>query len=450
MSNFLQPLKLVWPLCLILFLGCSKEATVEIEANPSPTPVPIPAPDPTPSSSPNILFIIADDMGKDATYGYSEGNLKPNTPNINTIKSSGITFNNFWVYPTCTPTRASILTGKYGFRTGIKWVDDPLDNSNTILHKYIDQQTNGAYATALIGKWHLSGTETATTNPTTFGMDYFSGLMGGGVPSYTQWELNENGQKTNQTEYITKKFTDLSIDWINNQEKPWFLWLAYTAPHTPFHVPPSEMHSQGNLAEYTQGVNALPYYFAAIEAMDYQIGRLLENIPEGEMANTYIIFIGDNGTPNQVAQTPYSKTTAKGSLYQGGINTPLFISGADTGRNGEIDNNLITGTDLYATIAEMAGIDIVEVNDSKSFKTLLSTASSHRDFQYAEMDNGTDDLWTISNGQYKLFINANSNQEMYDLAVDPYEANNLLNIPLNNTQSEAKTQLENELDRIRN
>ena len=422
--------------CLITLFTCSKDEPGQ--------------PDPTSSTAPNILLIIADDMGKDATAGFSEGNDKPNTPNINGLKSSGITFNNCWVYPTCSPTRASIITGKYGLRTGVKWANDALDNSETILHEYISEQTNGEYTTALIGKWHLSGGNGATPiNPETLGMDYYAGLIGGGVQNYYQWELTEDGSRTTQANYITEKFTDLSIDWINAQEKPWFLWLAYNAPHTPFHVPPAEMHAQGELFEYTQGMNALPYYLAAIEAMDYQIGRLLERIPESVLENTVILFLGDNGTPNQVAQSPYSNTTAKGTLYQGGINTPLFVSGSGVNRVGEEDDNLITSTDLFATIAEIAGVDVTELHDSKSFKALLSSVGAHRSFQYSEMKSEEDDLWAISDGRYKLILSADGNSEMYHLEADPYESDNLLDEALDEEQLNAKAALEAELERIR-
>ena len=404
----------------------------------------------TNAAMPNILLIIADDMGKDATAGFSEGNIKPSTPNINSIKNNGITFNNFWVYPTCTPTRASIITGKYGYRTNVKQVNDALDNSETILHKYINQQSNDAYATALVGKWHLSGNEAKINNPEILGMDYFAGLMKGATQDYYQWILAENGKETNQTEYITEKFTDLAIDWIDKQDKPWFLWMACTAPHTPFHTPPSNMHSQGDLGDYSQGMNAMPYYMAAIEAMDFQIGRLLEHIPDSERDNTIIIFIGDNGTPNQVAQSPYSNSKVKGSLYQGGINTPLFVSGQGVTRIGQEDNNLITSTDLFATIAQIAGSSKLEINDSKSFQTLFTESLGIRDFQYSEMDDSnSNNLWTISDGEYKLIENANGNKEMYDLLSDPYEGYDLLLGTLNGLQQTAKTGLENELVKIR-
>ena len=109
------------------------------------------------TGTPNILLIIADDLGKDAISGFTEGSIKPNTPNIDAIRNGGVTFNNFWVYPTCTPTRSSIITGKYGYRTDVKWAGDELAQSEVILQKHISNETNNAYASAIVGKWHLSG-----------------------------------------------------------------------------------------------------------------------------------------------------------------------------------------------------------------------------------------------------------------------------------------------------
>ena len=318
--------------------------------------------------SPNILFIIADDLNCDiGVYG----NKIVKTPNIDQLIKNGTLFQNAHCqYPLCGPSRASIITGKYGYRTGVKAVGDELSISEITLQEYISTQTNDEYASAIVGKWHLSGNN-STINPETFGIDYYAGLIRGAVNDYYQWPLSKNGTRSQNTEYITEAFTDLSIDWINQQSKPWFMWLAYTAPHTPFHAPPSNMHSQGNLPTYNNGLDPIPYYMAAIEAMDFQIGRLLDEIPEDERNNTIIIFIGDNGTPNQVAQSPYSSSKVKSTLYQGGVNVPMFISGNSVSRTG-IDNNLITSTDLFATIAEISGVSIEEINNSKSFYNLLS------------------------------------------------------------------------------
>ncbi|MFK7979663.1 MAG: sulfatase-like hydrolase/transferase [Saprospiraceae bacterium] len=435
-------------LLLIVLFSCNKEREEIAIVEPEEMESNEMNPDVTTTTQPNILFIIADDMGKDATAGFSEGTIKPNTPNLNSIKDAGLTFNNFWTYPTCSPTRASIITGKYGYRTGVKFAGDVLDTSEKILQQYINEQTNNAYATAIVGKWHLAG-RNSTTNLESLGMDYYAGVIAGSVSDYYDWDLSEDGASTSQTGYTTEVFTDLAIDWVNDQDKPWFLWLAYNAPHTPFHVPPADMHTQGNLPTYADNLDGTPYYMAAIEAMDYQIGRLLANIPDTELDNTIIIFIGDNGTPGQVAQAPYSRRKAKGSLYQGGVNVPMFISGKNVSRMGA-ENSLIGSTDLYSTIAALAGVDNSTINDSKSFKNLLTTVSPHRDFQYAELSDGENDLWGINNGEYKLIVNANGTEELYDLGNDPYESENLLNSTLTATQESAKVALETALGAIRN
>lgn len=430
--NNLNPLIIV--LLIFSLLGCNKDAGNTNTPNAD-------------DSTPNILLIIADDIGKDAINGFSEGSIKPNTPNIDAIRNDGLSFSNFWSYPTCSPTRASILTGKYGYRTGVKWAGDELDLSETSLQKYISDQTDDSYASAIVGKWHLSGSN-GTFNPEIFGIDYYSGLIRGSAQSYYNWLLTEDGAGTLETKYSTQKFTNLAIDWIDQQDKPWFMWLAYNAPHTPFHVPPSEMHSQGNLPDYVDGMDEMPYYMAAIEALDFQIGRLLNNISDEELQNTVIIFMGDNGSPNQVAQFPYSNNSAKGTLYQGGINVPLFISGKGVSRIG-IDDNLVASTDLFATISEIAGISLDEINDSKSFKSLLSEDTVIRNFQYSEKNNGSVDNWAISNGVYKLIENSDGDKELYDLGNDPYEQDDLLNGTLSNIQSIAKEELETELLNIR-
>jgi arylsulfatase A-like enzyme len=280
------------------------------------------------------------------------------------------------------------------------------------------------------------------------GINYYAGLIRGSAQNYNNWVLTENGTGSFVQDYTTEKFTDLAIDWIGQQEKPWFMWLAHNAPHTPFHLPPQGMHSQGNLPEYVEGMDEIPYYMAAIEAMDFQIGRLLDSLPNEKRENTIIIFIGDNGTPNQVAQAPYKFSSAKGSLNQGGINVPMFVSGKGVTRSG-IDDNLTSSTDLFSTIAELAGVDSKGIHDSKSFNSLFTQSAPIREFQYSEKKDGNKDLWTISNGTLKLIENANGNKELYNLQSDPYESNNLLDGTLTSSDMNAKSKLEEELLNIR-
>ena len=275
-------------------------------------------------------------------------------PILESLMDTGIRFNNVWSNPTCTPTRASIITGKYGFRTGVTKVDDVLATSETSIQSYLTNNGASDYAHAVIGKWHLSRNE---NHPNDMGIDYYAGVLGGGVQSYWNWNLTVNGQTNNSSEYTTTKFTDLAIDWIEDQSQPWFLWLAYNAPHTPFHSPPSHLHSQGALPEDEASINAnpLPYYMAMIEAMDSEMGRLISSMSQEERDNTVIIFIGDNGTPGQVIQE-HTRFRAKGSVYEGGVNVPMVISGKDVSRMNTTDDSILNATDLFATIANIAGI----------------------------------------------------------------------------------------------
>ncbi len=402
-------------------------------------------------SSPNIMLIIADDMGLDATPGYSIGSIKPNMPVLQNLIDNGIRFNNLWANPTCTPTRSSILTGKYGFRTGVTKVGDELSTTELSLQKYLEQNASN-YAHAVIGKWHLSNNP---NHPNIMGVDYYAGLLSGGVQSYWNWGLTENSITTTSTEYTTTKFTNLAIDWVQNQSQPWFLWLAYNAPHTPFHLPPTELHSQGNLPEDQASIDAnpIPYYMAMLEAMDSELGRLLNSMSQEEKDNTIFIFIGDNGTPAQVVQE-YPGMRAKGTIYQGGINVPMVISGKEVSRINQTENALLNTTDLFATIANLAGINISSINDSQSFKGLLSNSNSTtRNYSYAEIgkDTGGTD-YTIRNQTHKYIVFNNGTEALFNLSINPLESPNLLNtnqLPLSIEDNNAKIDLENRLAQIR-
>ncbi|MGB0523763.1 MAG: sulfatase-like hydrolase/transferase [Flammeovirgaceae bacterium] len=402
----------------------------------------------TSSTSPNILLIIADDMGLDATPGYTIGATKPTMPHLESLMADGLRFNNTWSSSVCTPTRATILTGKYGVNSGVLAVGDLLNTSEQSIHRYLDQQTNQRYRHAVIGKWHLAGNGSANiTHPADMGVDFYAGLISGAVTDYSSWPLTENGQTTTSNTYITTKITDLAIDWLGNQDQPWFLWVAYTAPHTPFHLPPSHLHSQGNLPTDQASItsNPEPYFMAMMEAMDTEIGRLLAAIPTEELENTTIIFVGDNGTTGAVIQNPYSRRTAKGTLYQGGVNVPMIVSGYGVTRTGS-EAALIHTSDLFATIADLAGTATSSIQNSFSFMPLLSNANAaQRDFVYTDDANG----WAIRNAPYKLIEFNNGSQEMYHLTTDPYERTNLLDAPLTSEATAAKTALESEAAAIR-
>ena len=390
------------------------------------------------SQQPNVLFIIVDDIGVGPIPNYEPTSTKANMPHLEAMMNEGITFDNVWSNPVCAPSRANILTGKHGFRTNVLNANDlaTLSQDETTLHEYIEQSSNGTYSNSLIGKWHLGGGNGMNANydyPNESGIEYFGGIMSGGVQGYNDYTLVINGQATETTDYITTKFTDLAIDWINDQDQPWFCWLAYNAAHTPFHLPPTNMHTQGNLPTDSASIadNSLPYYLAMIESLDFEMGRLFDNISASDLDNTVIIFVGDNGNPGAVVEAPYLSNRAKGSLYQGGVHVPMVISGAGVNRMNEREDALISFSDLFSTMVELTGTSLPQIHDSYSFASLLSAqGDGQRDCMYTEVSSGgNSDGWASRDETYKYISLANGGQRFYNLIDDPYETDNLL--PLN-------------------
>lgn len=402
------------------------------------------------TSNPNVLLIIADDMGLDATPGYNIGSLKPNMPNLENLINNGIKFNNVWSNPTCSPTRATILTGKYGYKTNVLEAGENLSTTETSLQTYINSNTGNEYSSAVIGKWHL-GPANQPSHPNYMGIEYFSGMTQSSVDSYYNWTHTLNGQVTNSNEYSTTKLTDDAIGWINNQDQSWFLWLAYNAPHSPYHLPPANLHYQGNLAEDQASIDAnrLPYYLAAIEAVDTEMGRLFNSMNDEILENTIVIFVGDNGTPGPVAQQ-YHSQRSKGSLYKGGINVPMVISGKGVERMNDIEDALISTVDLFATISELCGINTQQIHDSNSFFNLLTVTGSSRSHLYSEKGNN---YFTVRNSTHKYISFQDGSEALFNLETNPFEMPNLLNanqLPLSNNDQENLSDLINIAGQIRN
>lgn len=377
----------------------------------------------TSSDKPNIIFIISDDQGLDASPQYSLSSDLPETPNLTAIANSGLIFDNAWVSPTCSPTRAALMTGKHSNRTSVFAPGDELPASEIILQSYLKNHADTSeYASAVIGKWHLGS---GNSGPNDFGIDHFAGIIRGGVQDYNDWSLNVNGTVTTSTNYVTSELTDQAINWVNAQSAPWFLWLSYNAPHSPFHLPPTGLHNRSlSGTDADIAANPRPYYLAAIEAMDTEFGRLWDSLSTAEQSNTIIIYLGDNGTPRQVKDNSVAQTGSKDTLYQGGVNVPMFISGPAVTRTGERESALISHTDFFPTIAELSGANLPAYQDGRSFADLLSDASSAtREDTYTESNDG----WTARNDSFKLINNTGGTQELYDLNADPAEQTNLLN-----------------------
>jgi arylsulfatase A-like enzyme len=373
---------------------------------------------------PNVLLIIADDQGVDASAQYNYSDDLPDTPTLNLLAAQGLTFENTWATPACTTTRGTLITGQHGVNSGINYVPAIMSSEAMTLQRYIKSLSAGAgYQTAVVGKWHLGGGNPELTHPVDSGVDYYAGTIKGTLSDYYNWQLTENGATTTSTEYHTTKITDLAINWLNKQNQqdtPWFLWLAYVAPHSPFHLPPENLHSRDELSGSVEDItaNKRDYYLAAIEAMDSEIGRLLDSLSGEERDNTLIIYIGDNGTPASVIDASvYQRTHSKGSLFEGGIRVPMVVSGKGVTRINQREDALVNSSDFYATISHFIGHSVTQLNDSYSFVDLLSEEGSGlRDYNYSEFESADITGWTVRNESHKLIEYADGSQALYLLA----------------------------------
>ncbi len=375
-------------------------------------------------TSPNILFILADDIGANYLHFSQHPSSDidpPHTPTLDALAKRGVIYTNAWASPLSSPTRANLLTGQYGTRSGVTQVGDSLDANTPTLADYL--KTKRSYSTAIIGKWHLSK---APLYPKDYGFDHFLGTMGGGVRNFSRGPVIRGTDTERCRVYNSTNLTNEALKWIKDQDSPWFCWLNYNAAHTPFHLPPPELHSNKNLSAEQDDIdkNPLPYYYAMIEAMDTEIGRLIRSMPAETRDRTIIIFMGDNGTERQLV----GEARAKGSVYQGGIHVPLFITGAGITRYGVRDSRPICATDMFSTIIELAGGELPQYKDSYSFASSTSKKSiPHRLISYAESNNrrrGASDA--LTDGEYKLITVGESQEELYDLSRDYAEKKNLL------------------------
>ena len=408
----------------------------------------------------NVVLIIADDLGKDYCdiYPDHETNVV-NLTNVRRLLPRGVVFNNAWSNPLCSPTRAGILTGRYSFRTG---VGDVVDGGNTKLNinentipKVLNLFSPNGISKACIGKWHVTTAGPAGYNyPTVMGFDHYEGNLAGalGQPGqlaigYTNWTKITNGVSSTSTNYATTENVNNAISYINSQPatKPFYLHLAFNAPHTPYHLPPANLISNTSLSGTQSDItaNPVPYFQAMTEAMDNEIGRFFDYlITSGKWDNTDIIFIGDNGDDSLVAQT----NPSKGSIYQGGVTVPFIISGPDVVNPNRTSDALVNTADLFATILELFGdmnwqsqIPNTIVDSHSLLPILLNQSTSVRPWAFTEvfkLSPTPGDGKAIRNEDYKLLKFDDGTEKFFNLTSNPSEVNNqnILLGTLNSTQ----------------
>ncbi len=461
-------------------------------------------------SAPNILLIFGDDMGVETLASYGLGKNPPTTATLDQMARDGMRFTNFWAQPVCSPTRATVITGRYGFRTGIgrpagggatagalpdipdepEWASpapsamggggmgggmggnpiEELPRPGLIAAEYtlpMAFRANDAlgYSTAAIGKWHLADSSNGwLDHPNRVGFDHYSGLITGTTATYFSWNKVVNGEVTGEVGYTPADKADDAIAWIHDQgDQPWFMWFAFNLPHSPIHLPPEDnwQADHADLDSRTISADDSDEYFdAMIEAMDTQIGRLLASMDANVRDNTYVIFLGDNGTSGGRVREPFRNGRAKGTIYEGGVNTPLIITGPGI-EPGTVPEALVNSSDLFVTIMEMAGIDPDETvpsdvtHDSVSFFPVLSNPEgpSPREWIYVDEFFGSFAGVEMAdhamrNGRYKL-LRFNGEEEFYDLRDDPYEHENLLTGELSAAQDVEYRSLREQIAELR-
>ncbi|MFC1538023.1 sulfatase-like hydrolase/transferase [Candidatus Latescibacterota bacterium] len=400
---------------------------------------------------PNIIIIVLDDAGW-GDVGYHGSKIK--TPNIDRMTREGIELDNFYVNPTCSPTRAALLTGKPASRSGIL---SPINYNQT--HSLpagtatiAEMLAHQGYDTAISGKWHLGWGPEAVPNNYGFKSSY--GFLHGWLDQYTHLTREEiptwhrNGTFIEEDGHATDLIVDNAIDYVINSRdktKPFFLYLPFSVPHLPLQEESSRVDPYKGVLE----TESERFYAASMTHVDEAIGKLMSVIDREDLGeDTLIIFFSDNGATapgkkNYLQPPPTIHTTSdvtkfgnnlplrgwKGGLYEGGIRVPAFISWP-----GKLNTSKVSETisvyDIFPTLAYLSGADIAEysgVEGINVWPALSGEALPENRSIYWRTPQGM----AIRKGNWKLIHQGRTPEtdtdELFNISEDPYEEHDLAN-----------------------
>lgn len=377
---------------------------------------------------PNILYVIADDLGwRDVGYHGSE----IRTPNIDRLAASGAKLEQFYVQPVCTPTRAALMTGRYPFRYGFQsGVNRPWSTWGLPAEeRTLAEKLKGAgYATAIAGKWHLGCAERRFL-PTRRGFDRQYGHYCGAIDYYTHqrdggldWHRDDRALR--EEGYSTDLIAAEAVRVLEGHDpaKPLFLYVAFNAPHAPLQAP------QEYLDRYPQLRMRRRRYAAMVTCMDAGIGRILAALErKGLAGNTLVVFNSDNGGPERQGADNGLLRAGKGTLYEGGTRVVACASWPNRIPAGRVVQKPLHITDWHATLLGLAGVE--EPAGRLDGRNVWSAVSGDGPGREEIVLNLEDRAAALRRGDWKLVIQrragAGEKAELFNLARDPHEERDL-------------------------
>lgn len=372
------------------------------------------------SLKPNIVLILADDMG----WGdiNANGNRMIDTPVLNRLEKQSLRFNRFYVCPLCAPTRSEILTGRYFLRTGVSSVSRGYENMNPREITLADVLKKNGYSTGCFGKWHNGAWY--QQHPNRRGFDEYVGFMVGHLGYYFDAIYKHNDEDIRSDGYSTDFFTRKAIEFIEkNKEKPFFCYVPYNVPHSPFQVPEKYFNKYK-----AKGLdNELASVYGMVENMDDNIGLILTKLSQLRLSeNTIVIFMSDNG-PNTIRYNGNMKGK-KGAVDEGGVRVPFYISWPGTIEAGTTDQ-LAQDIDLLPTLLKLCSVNYNPVLpvDGKdlSGNILLHSAPIDR-YIFSRQANYPmkNCQGSVRNNRYRL-IAGPKDTLLFDMQEDPFQKINI-------------------------
>lgn len=372
----------------------------------------------TPSAPPNIVVVLTDDQG----WGDLSltGNQNIRTPNIDSIGQNGAVFDRFFVSPVCAPTRAELLTGRYHSRTGVRGVSTGLERLNVDEKTIADALKAGGYSTGAFGKWHNGSQWPYHPNAREF--DEYYGFTAGHWGEYFDALVEHNGTPVRGKGYIIDDLTDHALQFIEkNRSKPFFCYVPYNTPHSPWSVPDEYWNRYKDKAITQRGhdgdrekLDVTRCVLAMTENLDWNVGRILRKLDELRLSeNTIVIYFSDNG-PNSVRWNGGMKGT-KGSTDEGGVRSPFFIRWPAKIKAGTTVREIAGAIDLLPTLTQLAGVKRVGSKplDGRDISPLLfGTARDWSDRQIISHQNGS---VSVRTQRYRL----DRAGALFDMVADP-------------------------------